>query len=75
MFWAESWGTIPYRVASRGPGGSSMSQARAPVAVIYTCGLVTVGLILGLMAYVGMFDGAWDNLIENLKDLAKFFSQ
>jgi hypothetical protein len=52
-----------------------MSQARAPVAVIYTCGLVTAGLVLGLMAYVGMFDGAWDILIENLKDLVKFFSQ
>jgi hypothetical protein len=52
-----------------------MSQARAPVAVIYACGLLTAGLILALLAYGGIFDGAWDNLIENLKDLAKFFSQ
>jgi hypothetical protein len=52
-----------------------MAQARAPVSVIYTCGLLTAGLIFVLLAYEGMFDGIWDGLIDSLKDIAKFFSQ
>jgi hypothetical protein len=50
-----------------------MSQARAPVAVIYVCGLLTAGLILFLMAYAGVFDGAWDAVIDLLRVLGKFF--
>ncbi len=52
-----------------------MSQARAPVAVIYACGLVTGVLILFLMAYSGMFDGAWDALIDLLTDLARLLGR
>lgn len=50
-------------------------MARAPVRVIYVCGLLTAGLILALMAYGGMFDGVLDALVEILKDILKFFSQ
>jgi hypothetical protein len=52
-----------------------MSRSRVPVAVIYACGSVTATLILVLLAYDGVFDGALDTLIENLKDIARFFSQ
>lgn len=52
-----------------------MLQSRAPVKVIYVCGLFTLAIILAVMAYTGMFDGGWDAFIEILKDLAKYFSQ
>jgi hypothetical protein len=52
-----------------------MPYDRAPVAVIYFCALLTAGLILALMAYMGLFDGALDVLVTGLKDIAKFFSQ
>lgn len=51
-----------------------MSHARAPVSVIYTCGLMTAGLIFVLLAYEGVFDGVWGALVDTLRDIAKFFS-
>jgi hypothetical protein len=51
-----------------------MPQARAPVSVIYTCGLLAAGLSFLLLAYEGFFDGMWEALIDNLKEIAKFFS-
>jgi hypothetical protein len=50
-----------------------MAQARTPVAVIYACGLLTAGLLLFLMIYSGMFDGAWDALLDLLRELTKYF--
>jgi hypothetical protein len=52
-----------------------MSQARAPLKVMYACGLFTAGIVLALMAYTGMFDGAGDAFVDILKDMAKYFSQ
>jgi hypothetical protein len=50
-----------------------MAQARAPVSVIYTCIFLTAGLIFVLVAYEGMFDGLWVELVDDLRDIAKFF--
>jgi hypothetical protein len=49
-----------------------MAHARVPVSVIYTCGLLTTGLILLLLAYEGMFDGLWTELFDDLKEILKF---
>ncbi len=51
-----------------------MAQTRVPVtSVIYFCGFSTMLLILSLMAYMGVFDGLGDALLEIIKPVAKFF--
>ena len=53
-----------------------MPQSRVPLTkIIYACFISTALLILALMAYVGMFDGLGDTLIEIVKPIAKFFVQ
>jgi len=50
-----------------------MPRDRRTAAVVYGCGLMTVGIVLGLMGYLGVFDGLGDALFEMAKDVAKFF--
>jgi hypothetical protein len=53
-----------------------MAQTRVPVTkVIYFCGFTTALMILGLMAYAGVFDGLGDALVDIIKPIAKFFFQ
>jgi hypothetical protein len=51
-----------------------MAQSRVPVtSVIYFCGFSTMLLIMALMAYMGLFDGLGDALIDIVKPIAKIF--
>jgi hypothetical protein len=52
-----------------------LAQARVPVSVIYTCGLLATGLILLLLAYERMFDGLWTELLDDLREIVKFLWQ
>ncbi|HZQ96155.1 MAG TPA: hypothetical protein VFA67_14155 [Candidatus Sulfotelmatobacter sp.] len=49
-----------------------MQQSRGAVTGLYFCGALTAGLILALMAYLGVFDGLWNELFESVKDIAKY---
>jgi hypothetical protein len=51
-----------------------MAQTRVPVtSVIYFCSFSTLLLILSLMAYMGVFEGLGDALLEIIKPIAKYF--
>jgi hypothetical protein len=49
-----------------------MAQARAPVAVIYTCALLTGGALFVFLGYEGLFDGMGGLLTESLKDFLRW---
>jgi len=44
-----------------------MPQVRGTVTVIYSCALLTLGVILAFMAYAGVFDGFWSGLFDTLE--------
>jgi hypothetical protein len=52
-----------------------LAQARVPVSVIYTCGLLATGTHPPLLAYEGMFDGLWTVLLDDLREIVKFLWQ
>jgi|HubBroStandDraft_5_1064220.scaffolds.fasta_scaffold258233_3 hypothetical protein len=49
-----------------------MPQARGTVTVIYSCALLTLGIIFAFMVYAGVFDGFWSGLFDVLKDALKY---
>ena len=50
-----------------------MQHARGAVRGLYICALLTAGLILTAMTYVGAFDGLGNALFDTAKDIANFF--